>query len=243
MGEGRDYVTINGKAQHVVGYLRGFLFTAKRALTPVASLSGGERNRVVLAKLFTRPSNLLVLDEPTNDLDVETLEVLEDRLAEYTGTLIVVSHDREFLDNVVNKILVFEPGGRIVEYIGGYSDWLRRGRELAQMDAPGSAAASVEAAPGPAASRAESRPRKLGYKDQRELDGLPARIETVEAEIAGLEAQVSAPEFYARPWEQTQPVLDQLAALQAEHDALAERWIELEELQQQLAGAQQAPAQ
>jgi ABC transport system ATP-binding/permease protein len=137
VGDGRDHVTINGKSRHVVGYLRGFLFSAKRALTPVASLSGGERNRVILAKLFTRPSNLLVLDEPTNDLDVETLEVLEARLAEYAGTLIVVSHDREFLDNVVNKILVFEAGGRIIEYAGGYSDWARRGRELAQMDDAG----------------------------------------------------------------------------------------------------------
>jgi ATP-binding cassette subfamily F protein uup len=235
VGEGRDYVVINGKSQHVVGYLRGFLFTAKRALTPVASLSGGERNRVVLAKLFTRPSNLLVLDEPTNDLDVETLEVLEERLAEYSGTLIVVSHDREFLDNVVDKILVFEPGGRIVEYAGGYSDWLRRGHELAQMDAPGAAKSTGDAAQGDDPARAAPKPRKLGYREQRELDGLPGRIEALEAEIAALEAEIAAPAFYAQPWERTQPALDALAAKQAEHDRLAERWLELEDLQHRLA--------
>ena len=235
VGEGRDYVVINGKSQHVVGYLRGFLFTAKRALTPVASLSGGERNRVVLAKLFTRPSNLLVLDEPTNDLDVETLEVLEERLAEYSGTLIVVSHDREFLDNVVDKILVFEPGGRIVEYAGGYSDWLRRGHELAQTDAPGTAQAAAAAAPVDDPARSVSKPRKLGYREQRELDGLPRRIEALEAEIAALEAEIAAPGFYAQPWEHTQPALDALAAKQAEHDQLAERWLALEDLQERLA--------
>jgi ATP-binding cassette subfamily F protein uup len=235
VGEGRDYVVINGKSQHVVGYLRGFLFTAKRALTPVASLSGGERNRVVLAKLFTRPSNLLVLDEPTNDLDVETLEVLEERLAEYSGTLIVVSHDREFLDNVVDKILVFEPGGRIVEYAGGYSDWLRRGHELAQMDAPGAAKSAGDAAQADDPARAAPRPRKLGYREQRELEGLPGRIEALEAEIAALEAEIAAPAFYTQPWERTQPALDALAAKQAEHDRLAERWLELEDLQHRLA--------
>ena len=131
VGDGRDYITINGKERHVVGYLRGFLFSAKRAMTPVRVLSGGERNRVILARLFTRPSNLLILDEPTNDLDVETLEVLEARLSEYAGTLIVVSHDREFLDNAVTSILVFEDDGNVHEYVGGYSDWLRRGHKLA----------------------------------------------------------------------------------------------------------------
>jgi ATP-binding cassette subfamily F protein uup len=234
-------VVINGKSQHVVGYLRGFLFTAKRALTPVASLSGGERNRVVLAKLFTRPSNLLVLDEPTNDLDVETLEVLEERLAEYAGTLIVVSHDREFLDNVVDKILVFEPGGRIVEYAGGYSEWLRRGHELAQMDAPTAARADTRGAE--AAVRPAAKARKLSYKDQRELDGLPDRIEELEAEIAGLEAQIAAPGFYEQAWEQTQPVLDRLAERHAEHDRLAERWLELEARQEELARGQPQHAQ
>jgi ATP-binding cassette subfamily F protein uup len=245
VGDGRDHVTINGKPQHVVGYLGGFLFTAKRALTPVGSLSGGERNRVILAKLFTRPSNLLVLDEPTNDLDVETLEVLEERLAEYSGTLLVVSHDREFLDNVVTRILVFEAGGGIVEYAGGYSDWARRGRELALMDAPAAArSAERAAAPEPSAPRAPApartppRKAKLGYLEQRELDGLPAIIEALEAEIAALERSIAAPEFYTQAWEQTQPVLDRLSAKHAEHDRLTERWLELEERRDALAAGQ-----
>jgi ABC transport system ATP-binding/permease protein len=223
----------------VVGYLRGFLFSAKRALTPVASLSGGERNRVILAKLFTQPSNLLVLDEPTNDLDVETLEVLEERLSEYSGTLLVVSHDREFLDNIVTSILVFEAGGRIVEYAGGYSDWVRRGRELAQMDALARNRAVDEPAAAsndrPAALPSRRQAAKLGYLEQRELDGLPDRIEALEAELAALESRVTAPEFYGQAWEQTQPVLDAVAAKHAEHDRLAARWLELEERRAALA--------
>ncbi|MDH3491167.1 MAG: ATP-binding cassette domain-containing protein, partial [Gammaproteobacteria bacterium] len=136
VGEGRTYISLNGKERHIVGYLRGFLFTPKRSMTPIKSLSGGERNRVILAKLFTRPANLLILDEPTNDLDIETLEVLEQRLCEYTGTLIVVSHDRQFLDNVVTSTVVFEDGGNIQEYVGGYSDWVRQGHTLAETDSP-----------------------------------------------------------------------------------------------------------
>ena len=234
VGDGRDHVTINGKPQHVVGYLRGFLFSAKRALTPVGSLSGGERNRVILAKLFTRPSNLLVLDEPTNDLDVETLEVLEARLGEYAGTLLVVSHDREFLDNVVDRILVFEAGGRIIEYVGGYSDWARRGRELAQLDAEARAPARSSAG-SPEERRRPRKQAKLGYLEQRELDLLPERIAAVEAEIAALEAEIASLDFYARPWEQTQPVLDRLAERNAEQDRLTERWLALEERQAALA--------
>jgi len=248
VGDGRDHVVVNGKPQHVVGYLGGFLFTAKRALTPVAALSGGERNRVILAKLFTRPSNLLVLDEPTNDLDVETLEVLEARLAEYAGTLLVVSHDRELLDNVVNRILVFEAGGALVEYVGGYSDWARRGRQLAQMEGPAEAALPESAIPpsaatpptaAPAAGRPARVARKLGYREQRELDALPGRIDAVEAEIAALEARLAAPEFYAQPWEQTQPVIDALAGKQAEHDRLTSEWLALEERRDALAAGRE----
>ncbi len=247
VGDGREHVVVNGKPQHVVGYLGGFLFTAKRALTPVAALSGGERNRVILAKLFTRPSNLLVLDEPTNDLDVETLEVLEARLAEYAGTLLVVSHDREFLDNVVNRILVFEAGGQLVEYVGGYSDWARRGRQLAQMDAPAEAVASAGAVPQSTTSAAgvaaTGRPtrtaRKLGYREQRELDALPGRIDAVEAEIAALEARMAAPEFYAQPWDVTQPVIDALAEKQAENDRLTNEWLALEERRDALAAGRE----
>ncbi len=141
VGEGRTYIKLNGKERHIVGYLKGFLFSPERAMTPVKALSGGERNRVILAKLFTQPANLLVLDEPTNDLDVETLEVLENKLIEYSGTLIVVSHDREFLDNVITSTVVFEDDGSIREYVGGYSDWLRQGHNLAVTDSPFEAAA------------------------------------------------------------------------------------------------------
>src|SRR5210317_1921138 len=181
VGEGRTYIKLNGKDRHVVGYLRGFLFSPKRTMTPVKSLSGGERNRVILAKLFTRPANLLVLDEPTNDLDIETLEVLEQKLCEYTGTLIVVSHDREFLDNVVTSTIVFEQDGKVQEYVGGYSDWLRRGHELAVADNPFAADNRKRAA---AERKRQQKPTKLSYKDQRELDQLPAEIEAIEASVA-----------------------------------------------------------
>src|SRR5690606_23755484 len=136
VGDGRDYIVMNGKERHVIGYLKGFLFSPKRAMTPISAISGGERNRVILARLFTRPTNLLVLDEPTNDLDVETLEVLEDQLVEYQGTLIVVSHDRAFLDNVVTSTLVFEEGYKVRAYPGGFSDWERKGKRLTEAEDP-----------------------------------------------------------------------------------------------------------
>jgi ATP-binding cassette subfamily F protein uup len=225
VGDGRDYIQLNGKDRHVIGYLRGFLFSAKRAMTPIKALSGGERNRVILARLFTRPSNLLVLDEPTNDLDIETLEVLEARLVDYQGTLIVVSHDREFLDNVVTSTLVFEAGGRITRHAGGYSDWLRKGRQLAEKEnpSPGPAVTATATKPSPAPQR-----KKLSYKDQRELDQLPQRIESLEAEIAALEQQINEPDFYSRPFESIQPVLDNLHARQRLLDDILERWAELE---------------
>jgi ATP-binding cassette subfamily F protein uup len=184
VGDGRTYIRLNGKDRHVVGYLKGFLFSPKRSQTPVKALSGGERNRVILAKLFTRPANLLVLDEPTNDLDIETLEVLEEKLCEYSGTLIVVSHDREFLDNVVTSTIVFEEDGHIQEYVGGYSDWVRQGKQLAVTDNPFDSGERKRRA----AERRRQRPTtKLSYMDQRELDGLPAEIEELEAAIAALQ--------------------------------------------------------
>ena len=164
VGEGSDYILLNGKPRHVVGYLRGFLFSPKRILSPIAALSGGERNRVVLAKLFTQPANLLVLDEPTNDLDVETLQVLEQKLGEYPGTLIVVSHDREFLDNVVTSTLVFEAGGVIQKYAGNYSDWQRRQNALAAESMPAAAAPST-----PVKKVPKRQATKLSYHEQREL--------------------------------------------------------------------------
>lgn len=232
VGDGRDYIRINGKERHVIGYLKGFLFSAKRAMMKIGALSGGECNRVILARLFTRPSNLLVLDEPTNDLDVETLEVLEDRLVEYRGTLLVVSHDRAFLDNVVTSVLVFERGGTVRRYVGGYSDWLKHDRELEVKDKParGKPAAATTQAEGP---RQSGNPGKLSYKYQRELDALPDRIEALERAVAALDARVSEPDFYSQPFAQVQPVLDELAARKQELDRAVERWAELEAIREQ----------
>ena len=232
VGDGREYVTLNGKPRHVVGYLRGFLFTAKRALTPIKSLSGGERNRVILARLFTQAANLLILDEPTNDLDVETLEVLEERLQEYSGTLIVVSHDRAFLDNTVSSILTFESDGEIHPYIGNYSDWTRRGRSLATGESAtnkGSVAQSeIEKI------REVGSGRKLSYILQRELDSLPQVIDAAEKKIGTLRAQTLEPNFYEQAYTNTQPILDQLTALEAELERHISRWTELEDRVEQM---------
>ena len=229
VGEGRTYIRLNGKDRHVVGYLKGFLFSPKRSTMPVKALSGGERNRVILAKLFTRPANLLVLDEPTNDLDIETLEVLEQKLCEYTGTLIVVSHDREFLDNVVTSTIVFEEDGRVQEYVGGYSDWARRGHNLAVTDNP----YERERRKREATERRKSRkPTKLSYKEQRELDNLPGEIEELEAGIAALQEVLAAPDFYAQDAELVQQKLRELEAAETLLEQRIERWGELETLQE-----------
>ena len=231
VGEGRTYIRLNGKDRHVVGYLKGFLFSPKRAMMPVKALSGGERNRVILAKLFTRPANLLVLDEPTNDLDIETLEVLEQKLCEYTGTLIVVSHDREFLDNVVTSTIVFEEDGRVQEYVGGYSDWARRGHKLAVSDNPFEQERRKRAAQ---ERRRQRKPNKLSYKDQRELDALPSEIERLEDEIVALQEQIAAPDFYSRDAELVQLKLQELSAAEQLLERRMERWGELETLQDAL---------
>ncbi|HEX7080343.1 MAG TPA: ATP-binding cassette domain-containing protein [Gammaproteobacteria bacterium] len=236
IGEGRDYISIDGRKKHVVAYLTDFLFTPKQAATRVAALSGGERNRVILAKLFTRPSNLLVLDEPTNDLDVETLEALEQRLADYDGTLIVVSHDRHFLDAVVTSTLVFEEGGAIRRYAGGYSDWARRHRNLAAGEDETPPAASRSAGRSTQKKRPPSSPQKLSYKLQRELDGLPDEIERLESEVAELEREIGHPEFYLRPREEAEKHLAQLHEAQQRLEAAVERWAELEQEAQRLAG-------
>ena len=226
VGDGKTYIKLHGKDRHVVGYLKGFLFDAERSLTPVKALSGGERNRVILAKLFTRPANLLVLDEPTNDLDMETLDVLEDRLSDFSGTLIVVSHDRRFLDNVVTSTIVFEHGGRVLEYVGGYSDWLRKGRDLAEVENPFEKKARHARRKAELASKT---PQKLGYKDQRELDQLPEAIERLENAVADLEAQVSAPDFYRGDQESVQATLARFTELDQSLDRKIERWTELQE--------------
>jgi ATP-binding cassette subfamily F protein uup len=237
VGNGADYITMNGSQRHVIGYLRGFLFSAKRAMTPIKALSGGERNRVILARLFTRASNLLVLDEPTNDLDVETLEVLEDRLAEYTGTLLLVSHDRMFVDSVVTSTLAFEEDGQVRRYPGGYTDWQRQGGKLAVMDFPGETLQPASGGRGGPAKASKQSRAKLSYRDQRELDGLPGQIETLEKEIKVLEKEVASPKFYNRPWHETVPVLDNLKAKQAELDRVTARWLELEEMKNRLAAS------
>ena len=226
VGDGRTYIKLNGKDRHIIGYLKGFLFTPKRAMTKVKALSGGERNRIILAKLFTRPANLLVLDEPTNDLDMETLEVLEAKLTEYAGTLIVVSHDREFLDNVVTSTIVFEDGGRLQEYVGGYSDWLRQGHELAEVDRHNTAAKAEENRKATGGAREV---RKLKYKEQRELDQLPEKISSLEKRFAELQTEIAADDFYSQGHDVTGPVLEQLASTQSELDQAMELWTELED--------------
>lgn len=229
VGEGRDYIRMNNKDKHVVGYMTDFLFSAKGAMTPVSTLSGGERNRVVLAKLFTQPCNLLVLDEPTNDLDIDTLQALERRLKEFTGTLIVVSHDRYFLDAVVNKILVFEDDGRVVAHAGGYSDWAKRGRKLAAADDPDATRASKKSEPPRPRTRT---PNKLSYKLQRELDALPDKIEALEAALARVQARITEPDFYSQDYETVQAVLAEMQQTEQALEASMNRWAELEALQQ-----------
>ena len=229
VGNGKEYIKINGKDRHIIGYLRNFLFSPKRAMTPVKALSGGERNRVLLAKLFTQPSNLLILDEPTNDLDIEMLEVLEEQLVEYKGTLIIVSHDRQFLDNVVTSVLAFEKEGQIQEYLGGYSDWENHGKALKISDNENTKK-NLENNPSKSTSINAKKimPAKLSYKLQRELDLLPTLIEKLEEEIAIMQEQTTAPEFYLKPFIETQPVLDGMAKKQETLYAASERWLELE---------------
>ena len=236
VGDGADYIKINGKDRHVIGYLKGFLFSPERAMTRIKVLSGGECNRVILARLLARPSNLLVLDEPTNDLDMETLEVLEDRLCDYQGTLIVVSHDREFLDNVVTGVLVFEQGGRIRSYAGGYSDWLKQHKTLAETDNPNKnkKTKDEDGAEMPAKKNTGG---KLSYKLQRELDLLPSKIEELERAVDELHRQTGAPDFYKQDYEKIQLVLDQLSEKEKELEAAMARWGELEAMQSALASS------
>ncbi|MGM3425892.1 ATP-binding cassette domain-containing protein [Pseudomonas benzopyrenica] len=233
LAEGREFITINGQDRHVLSYLGDFLFSPQRARTPVKALSGGERARLLLAKLFSKPANLLVLDEPTNDLDVETLELLEEVLLSFEGTVLMVSHDRAFLDNVVTSTLVFEGEGRVREYVGGYQDWLRQGGSprllgvQTREDKPVQPAAKAEPAPVAAPAAAPAK-RKLSYKEQRELDALPGAIETAEIELEALQTAIADPGFYQLPGEVTQAKLARMDALQAELDRLIERWAELE---------------
>ena len=227
VAEGSDRVEVAGSARHVLSYLKDFLFTPERARQPVCALSGGERNRLLLAKLFTRPANLLVLDEPTNDLDAETLELLEELLLDFQGTILLVSHDRALLDNVVTSTLVLEGGGRVRDYVGGYGDWLR------QRDAAAPAQPQPAPQPGAAVSRlaaaSEPRPRtKLGFKEERELATLPGRIEALEMEQEGLHTQLADPGLYQRGGEAVAAAQARLAAVEAELAEVYSRWETLE---------------
>lgn len=228
IGDGKDYVELNGKQRHVVGYLRNFLFSPERTMTPVKALSGGEKNRVALAKLFTRPANLLVLDEPTNDLDVEMLEVLEQRLVDYTGTLLIVSHDRVFLDNVVTSILVFEASGGVKEYVGGYNDWVKRGKALTQADVPDEMRVT-EKPVGQSPVESNAKAKKLSYKLQRELDELPSLIEALENGIDFLQEQIAQSSFYDKDYDETRDVLNALSGKQEQLELAMNRWAELEQ--------------
>ncbi|KRG78113.1 ABC transporter ATPase [Stenotrophomonas ginsengisoli] len=227
VAEGADFLEINGKRKHVHAYLQDFMFTPERARAPITRLSGGERNRLLLAKLFAQPSNLLVMDEPTNDLDVETLELLEELLGEYTGTLLLVSHDRDFIDNVVTSTMVMEGDGVIGEYVGGYNDWLRqRSQASAAPAAPAvakPAAAPAAAAPAPAAAK-----KKLSYKDARELEQLPALIEQLELDVEGLTAAMNDPAFYTRSSAEVTAHTQQMAKAQEKLDAAYARWEQLD---------------
>jgi ATP-binding cassette subfamily F protein uup len=225
VAEGREYIELNGGRKHIIGYLQDFLFSPERARAPITRLSGGERNRLLLAKLFAQPSNLLVMDEPTNDLDVETLELLEELLTEYQGTLLLVSHDRAFLDNVVSSTLVLEGDGKIGEYVGGYSDWVRqKATPAAASAAPPKAASKAGATQ---AAPAEPK-RKLSYKDARELEQLPLRIEKLEADIAAHSEAMNDPAFYQQENAAILKANEALARLQAELDTAYARWAELD---------------
>jgi len=222
---GCDYVTINGKTKHVISYLQDFLFSPERALSPVNQLSGGERNRLLLAKLFTRPSNVLVLDEPTNDLDIETLELLETLLVDYPGTILLVSHDRVFLNNIVTSTLVFEGAGQISEYVGDYDDWLRQRPELLPAAVP-----VKENSP----TKTEASKKQLSAEEKRELKNMPKKIEAMEIEQKQLHEQMVDPEFYKKDKIKIVQVQTQLSNLENELKNLYQRWELLEKLDNSL---------
>ncbi len=220
---GRDMLEVGGKSRHVISYLQDFLFSPDRCRQPVSALSGGERNRLLLAKLFTRPSNILVLDEPTNDLDIDTLDLLEELLIDYKGTVLLVSHDRSFLNNVVTSTLVFEGNAVINQYIGGYDDWLRQ-RKAEQTPTTGKASATATKA----SSKTDAPVKKRSYKVQRELDKLPAEIERLETEIGAISEQMNQPDFYQAERSVTAAIEKNLATVQEQLNQCYQRWEALE---------------
>ncbi|MHB8881191.1 MAG: ATP-binding cassette domain-containing protein [Thermodesulfovibrionales bacterium] len=226
VGDGYDSVTVNGRSRHIIGYLGDFLFPPERARLPVRVLSGGERNRALLAKLFTKPSNVLVLDEPTNDLDADTLELLEELLIDYTGTVFLVSHDREFLNNIVTSTIVFEGDGRLAEYVGGYDDWLRqRGGPQPQQARPKEAARPEKTRP-----KQPARPRVLTFRERHELEALPPLIESLEAERTRLYEMLADPGFYRQDGSRIPEAKARIQELEEEISAGYERWELLESI-------------
>jgi ATP-binding cassette subfamily F protein uup len=233
VNEGNTTVTFNGQPRHVLGYLADFLFPRERAQSPVRSLSGGERNRLMLARLFAKPANVLILDEPTNDLDIETLELLEELIGSFDGTVLLVSHDRAFLDNIVTSTLAFEGDGRVTEYVGGWGDYLRQRREVVAAgsgssgDSESRATASTKDVPALASSTSVR--KKLSYNEQRELDDLPARIAALESEHAALKAEMEAADFYTAGADRIKFVMTRLDDVATELERTLERWMALEE--------------
>jgi len=224
LSQGREFIEVNGNRKHVIGYLQDFLFAPERARSPVSMLSGGERNRLLLAKLFSKPSNILVLDEPTNDLDIETLELLEELVMEYKGTVLVVSHDREFVNNVVTSTLVFEDNAQVNEYVGGYDDWLQYATTRSkQKNKPG-----VTDKTRVDQSKKVDKPKKLSYKDQRELDALPAQIENFEGEVESLQQSMASDSFYKQEQDEIKKIQDQLQVAENNLSHCYTRWEELE---------------
>ncbi len=230
VGDGYDMIQLNGGKKHVLGYLQDFLFTPERARTPVKFLSGGERNRILLAKLFAKPANLIVLDEPTNDLDAETLELLEDRIVAFQGTVIVVSHDRAFLNNVVTGTIVFEPTG-LFEYVGGYDDWQRQMRQKQPVEVAAATVKQDNQKSKPSAVATKALARKLKYKEKLELDQLPSQIEALETEIAKLHGLVADPDFYRKPKAEIADATDRLRGREIELEEAYRRWEELDQLE------------
>jgi ATP-binding cassette subfamily F protein uup len=229
VNDGNTTIVLRGQPRHVLGYLADFLFPRERAMSPVKSLSGGERNRLMLARLFARPANVLILDEPTNDLDIETLELLEELIADFDGTVLVVSHDRAFLDNIVTSTLAFEARGRIKEYVGGWEDYLRQSRAQGPGDGSQENAGTRDRGPATRKDTTGSK-RKLSYNEARELEALPAHIEALEAEQDRLRRESESAEFYKERAEHITAVLARIEQIAAELEIALARWMELEDL-------------
>ncbi|PCH58323.1 MAG: ABC transporter ATP-binding protein, partial [SAR86 cluster bacterium] len=236
---GQEFIDIDGKRRHAISYLGDFLFSPDRVRTPAKALSGGEQNRAILAKVFSKPANILVLDEPTNDLDIETLELLEEILMNFKGTVLLVSHDRKFMDNVITSLMVFEGNGEINEYVGGYGDWVSKGGNLADLPSEEVATAvkqdngmqgAEKTASKAAIKTVTAKPKKLSYKDQRELEALPEKIEELEVTQTELEQEISKPEFYQGDSKLREQTIKQMSDIQSQLEKHYQRWDELEAL-------------